>query len=74
VRHYDDRYAVRAPGIVQQSVQFLGPRAVKVSGRFVRKQHLRLVDQRPRNGHALLFPARERVGTVGASVRDVQLL
>ena len=64
VRGDDQR---RLPLVPQRAEQFddvpAGAR-IEVAGGLVRQDQIRRVDQRPRNGHPLLFSARKFVGPV----------
>ena len=45
--------------LLEHGQHFLAGMGVKVAGRLVGKQQRRPVDQRPRDGHPLLLPARQ---------------
>ena len=60
VRHHDDQLAL---GQLFQRFEYLFARVrVESARRFVRHDDLGVFDQRPRDGNALLLPARQGVG------------
>ncbi len=73
VRHHQNRVS----GVVQfaenlEDDRFVG--LVEISGGFVGKNDLRLIDQRARNGHALLLAAGELCGEMRQAVAEAHAL
>src|SRR5882672_4323577 len=64
VRHHDDRLVVLVIQAVEQDEDLLGALRVEVPGRLVGHQDERIGDDGPRDGHALLLPARELAGVM----------
>ena len=58
VCHHQDRVAGAVQLAEQRNHDFL-IRFVQVARRLIGKNHFRLIDQRPRNRHALLLPTRK---------------
>src|SRR6267142_964015 len=77
VRHHDDRLVVLLVQAVEQDEDLLGALRVQVPGRLVGHQDERIGDDGPRDGYALLLPARELAGVmvhrVGPPARQVGL-
>ena len=61
---HDERDALASVELGEQIDEPRGVDAVERAGGLVREQQLRLIDQRPRHGHALAFAAGEFAGPV----------
>src|SRR6185503_7150218 len=59
VRHDDDRDPLLLVELTEHLQDFLAGHRVEVARRLIREQQRGLVNQRPRDGHALLLPARK---------------
>ena len=58
---HDDRNASLVQ-LLEDSHDLNAGSAVEVAGRLIREQDLGIIDQRPRNGDALLLPTRKLTG------------
>ena len=73
VRHHGDGDAGLAIERGQQVHDVAAGRRVEVAGRLVGKDHLRIGDDRPRDGDALLLAAGKFVGVVAGAVGEADL-
>ncbi len=56
----------------EQLVQLPRIGGIEVPRRFIGKDHVRPIDQRPRHRHPLLLPARQGIGLILQPVTDPQ--
>ena len=72
-QHADDGSAVGVQ-LAQQCQHLLAALTVEGAGRLIGENHLGVVHQRPRNGYALLLPARELAGSVPGAIAEPEAL
>ena len=70
----DDGDAVGAVELLEHLEDFLAGARIEVAGRLVGEEHPRPVDQRPGDGHALLFAAGKLRRLVVDAIRQADFL